>query len=243
MSSGHFCKTGYRFLAAAAVVLFHGAAVMLSFYLCFLQGDFLKRECFQYGADQELGISKEELGRVVDEMMAWIRKPDGELQTEVTVDGKSVPFFRDRDLQHLADIADKVSRGRMVCALICPLTAAVVCYLVKKGRGRTLCRAYLLSLAAVLLTAGGIGIWLMADPVGFIRAFHRLFFRNGLWILNPATDMLIHLFPESLFQDGGIRLAAELGLFHLLAAALAVGMLVRKKGEKLPHKKSMKHKN
>ena len=215
----------YRLLAAAAVVFFHGTAVLLSFYLCFFQGDFLKREVVRYGVDEKLGISQEDLGRVVEEMMAWLKSPDGDLQVEVTVDQTAVSFFRERDLLHLADIAGMVHRGRIACAVLCSLIAASVFFLIRKGRKRTLCKIYLFSWGFLLLAAIGTGLWLLVDLVGFIDTFHRLFFRNGLWILNPATDMLIWLFPAQLFRDGAIRLGIALAAMHSLAVGFAVRAL------------------
>lgn len=219
----------YRLLAAATVIFFHGTAVLLSFYLCFFQGDFLKREVFQYGVDEKLGISQEDLGRVVEEMMAWLKAPDGDLQVEVTVDQTAVSFFQERDLLHLADIAGMVHWGRTACAVLCPLIAASVFFLLRKGRKRTLGKVYLFSWGFLFLAAVGTGVWLLVDLVGFIDTFHRLFFRNGLWILNPATDMLIWLFPAQLFRDGAIRLGIALAAVHTVAVGFAVWTLVGKK--------------
>lgn len=223
----NFC----RLLAAAAVVFFHGTAVALSFYLCFFQGNFLKRETFQYKVAEKLGISEGELGRVVEEMMAWLKSPNGDLQVEVTVNQTPVSFFRERDLQHLADIAEMVHRGRIICAVLCPLTAVSVFFLIRKRREKTLCKIYLFSWGILLLTAVGIGVWLLVDLVGFIDTFHRIFFRNGLWILNPATDMLIWLFPASLFRDGAIRLGIALAAVHIPVVSLSVWTLRGKRSE------------
>ena len=219
----------YRLLAAATVVFFHGTAVLLSFYLCFFQGDFLKQEVFRYGVDKKLGISEEELGRVVEEMMAWLKAPSGDLQVEVTVDQKVVSFFRERDLLHLADIAGMVHWGRNACAVLCFLTITGVFFLLRKGRKKTLGKIYLFSWGFLLLAAIGIGLWLLVDLVGFIDTFHRIFFRNGLWILNPATDMLIWLFPEQIFRDGAVRLGIALAAVHTLAVGFAVWALAEKK--------------
>lgn len=179
--------------------------------------------------DEKLGISVEELGCVVEEMMTWLKSPEGDLQVEVTVDQTVVPFFRERDLQHLADIAGMVHHGRIACAVLCPSIAAGVFFLIRKGRKKTLGRAYLFSWGFLLLAAMGIGLWLLVDPVGLIDTFHRIFFRNELWILNPVTDKLIWLFPVPLFQDGAIRLGIALAAVHTLALSFAVWALVGKK--------------
>ena len=38
--------------------------------------------------------------------------------------------------------------------------------------------------------------------------FHKIFFSNNLWILNPDTDRLINIVPEPFFIDTAIRIVA-----------------------------------
>ena len=58
----------------------------------------------------------------------------------------------------------------------------------------------------------------------FFIGFHRLFFRNDLWLLNPQTDMLIALMPTTFFIWYGGELlkrllpVAALGVVAVLAA-------------------------
>ena len=40
----------------------------------------------------------------------------------------------------------------------------------------------------------------------YFTLFHKIFFDNDLWILNPKTDMLINLLPEGFFSDMAVRI-------------------------------------
>ena len=77
----------------------------------------------------------------------------------------------------------------------------------------------------------------MMNAAGFEAVFvglHRLIFTNSNWLLNPATDILIRMMPQALFETalrdvlGQFALAFALAVL-LLAAAYAVvsGMVKR----------------
>ena len=60
-----------------------------------------------------------------------------------------------------------------------------------------------------------LGIWILADFTGFWTTFHQLFFTNDLWLLNPATDLMINLFPEAFFSHLVIRILLWFLAFYL----------------------------
>ena len=64
--------------------------------------------------------------------------------------------------------------------------------------------------------AAGLALWAAVNFDGLFITFHRLAFRNDLWLLNPRTDLLIRLMPETLF--------IRLGLMGL--AVFSAGMAV-----------------
>ena len=76
---------------------------------------------------------------------------------------------------------------------------------------------------AALGAVGAVGL------AGFDSAwedFHRLIFSNDFWLLNPATDHLIQIFPPDFWQSIvfliGLLIAAESALL-ILAAGLYLG--------------------
>ena len=50
-----------------------------------------------------------------------------------------------------------------------------------------------------LLAVTVLAVWAVADFDGLFVLFHHLSFSNDLWLLNPATDMLIRLMPQDFF--------------------------------------------
>ena len=58
----------------------------------------------------------------------------------------------------------------------------------------------------------------------FIR-FHEIFFRTDTWLLNPATDNLIRMFPEAFFFDIFVRIVLTSVVFATIL--LIAGFLIK----------------
>ena len=51
--------------------------------------------------------------------------------------------------------------------------------------------------------------------------FHHIFFRNDLWLLDPNTDILIMMVPETFFFHLVFRILGGFALGYLLCLGLA----------------------
>lgn len=180
------------------------------------------RESEKYQVRNHLSVTVEDLCQVTKEMISYVRGRNGNLDVTVTVDGNSVPFFTDRDKMHLGDIAVMVRQGKIFCAIGLGLVVPGIFFLCRRGSLTVLCRTYLFFWLILLGVAVALGIWIASDLQGFINGFHRMFFKNDLWILNPATDRLIWLFPTRIFQDGAIVWGAWLAGVHIVITAVTV---------------------
>ena len=62
-----------------------------------------------------------------------------------------------------------------------------------------------------------LGLVIAFDFEDFFLQFHLLSFANDFWILNPATDYLIMLFPQGFWFDAALfcALAAAAGALVL----------------------------
>ena len=67
-----------------------------------------------------------------------------------------------------------------------------------------------------------IGI-ISTDFTKYFIVFHKIFFNNDLWVLDPRTDMLINIVPEGFFFDTAARIAL---VFAVIVVMFFVGNLV-----------------
>ena len=61
------------------------------------------------------------------------------------------------------------------------------------------------------------------DFTKYFIVFHKIFFNNDLWVLDPRTDMLINIVPEGFFFDTAARIAL---VFAGIVMVFFVGNLV-----------------
>ena len=80
--------------------------------------------------------------------------------------------------------------------------------------------------AFALVTVLAVFVLLAWRHLGFeaiFIGFHRLAFTNDLWLMNPATDLIIRLMPTGFF----VRYALSIGGGWLLAEAVAAWIASR----------------
>lgn len=141
------------------------------------------------------------------------------------VDGELRPAFNEKEMTHLADCFDLFALLRKVRRRLIPWAVLLIvggAYLLRDRRRIRRCAA--LSPLILLIPLGAFAAWAIADFEGAFTFFHRVLFRNDLWLLDPRTDLLIRICPQSMFEDMGRRIALR-GLAILAGVpALAAGL-------------------
>ena len=133
---------------------------------------------------------------------------------------RRIDCFHDYEQQHMADCRALFILDRAVMAastlLLIPLGLAA--WALRPFRA-WLAAGFRDGCGAALMAALALAAWGAADFDSLFVLFHRLSFDNGLWLLNPQTDLLIRLMPTPLF----VGYAAILGGTGLGALMLMGG--------------------
>lgn len=172
---------------------------------------YYEKEYTKYQVLEDLPeMTMEDLLAVTDEMMEYLRGDREDLHVFTTMGGEYREFFNAREIAHMEDV-----RGLFLCGLtirrtaFCILIACVIFLIVSKANllaviPKTIC----LGMGAVFLAAGVLGGIIATDFNKYFILFHHIFFDNDLWLLDPATDMLINIVPEPFFMDTAFRILA-----------------------------------
>jgi len=183
----------------------------------------------QFGAVAETGIERGQLLRSSAELRDYFNNGQERVAIRVERGTRQELLFNPRETDHLKDVK---SRFRLVSRLqefsiifVLAYVAAVVLW-AKEISTRRLAVYVGVGAGIALLVVGVLGAVGMAGFEGAWTDFHRLMFSNDYWLLNPATDHLIQMFPpefwESMVFFVGLLAAAESALL-LLAAGLYIG--------------------
>ena len=136
--------------------------------------------------------------------------------------------FHDYELIHMADCRGLIRLDGWVClgSLLAAAVCALMLYRRRKEGLREAFRGGSAALWGLSMAAAGLLLWAAVSFDGLFLTFHRLAFRNDLWLLNPRTDLLIRLMPQEMFVDLGLK---GLGAFGAgMALMLAAGLWIRR---------------
>ena len=205
-----------------------GKALMAAGFLVLLLAFFLLR-IHIVGTDWRLyrklqiryGVQEENL-EALDQALSEYLKGD---ETALL----STNAFGAKELLHMQDVFALFVLLRQVTAALFAAAAILLgagIGLHGSGRLRACEASAKLGSLLLLLVMGVLGIWAWRDFTGLFHAFHRLLFRNELWLLNPQTDLLIRICPEGMFLD---MLARILGDTLLFAVCLPLSFAIPEK--------------
>ena len=149
-------------------------------------------------------------------------------------------LFNVKEKTHMVDVKALFVLGKDInTAIFIILVLIMIFYLAYDRNGM---KKHFMKYCAVTLSII-LGVWIIIallaiiDFSSFWTTFHKIFFTNDLWILNPRTDLLIRMMPQRFF----IRIVIHI-LMRFLAAYIAVigicmaghRLLNKKKKEILP---------
>lgn len=175
---------------------------------------YYEKEYEKYQVTDAVSMEMDDLLFVTQEMMAYLRGDRADLHVPTVVDGQSRDFFNEREIAHMEDVRG-LFLGAIAIRRICLIGIAVGLGLLvllkvdlKRVLPRTVCAGTLLFFA---IAAGLAGV-IATDFSKYFVVFHEIFFNNDLWILDPATDLLINIVPEPFFADTAARIGITFGL-------------------------------
>lgn len=180
---------------------------------------YYENEYTRYQVADDVHMEMDDLLYVTDEMMAYLRGSRDDLNIDTVVDGTPREFFNAREKAHMADVRNLFLGGLALRRLCLFLAAASVALLalfkvpLKHLLPRMLCAGTVLFLGVTALLAGIIS----TDFTKYFIIFHKIFFTNDLWQLDPRTDLLINIVPEPFFMDTAARIGIT---FCLMTSAL-----------------------
>ena len=213
------------FTVLAAVLLLFS---MLFFALKITMNDrtWYLNEYTRLGTAKSIGMSNTD---VTDALMRLIDYMEGRvdsIQLKVKVNGKSVKMYNERETEHMLDVRTLYQGAQRAAVLALP-AAAVLCLfaalLTRRGERLTLfTRGYLVGAGIFAAVVIALGIFALFDFTTFWTMFHKVFFTNDLWLLDPATDRMILICPEQMFYD----LVMRFGGRFLIAAGVLLAVCV-----------------
>lgn len=200
--------SGMRILPAIASVGFVLAVPILLFTtnIRFLASDtgYLEGGLRRHDAAENTGIALNELDYAVGAIVRYFEDDADTLRILVFTGGQETALFSEDETLHMEDVkglmrtifrANEVALGFALAYV-----AATVLWAGERS-GRTLAKETLAAVGAGALVGVAVGIVALVGFDGAWNQLHEVLFTNDLWLLDPRTDRLIQMFPETFWAE------------------------------------------
>lgn len=179
------------------------------------------------------GISEADLIRLDEALSQCLRGKEKALYLSCEVFGAVQPAFNPKELIHMEDCRQLFMLLRTViraASILGPLFLTLGCVLLR-GERRKIRLAACLAPLLIAVPLGLFAAWAALDFDAAFTLFHELLFTNELWLLNPATDLLIRICPASMFMAMGARIAGMALAWAVFVPALTAALTHQKRRE------------
>lgn len=208
------------------IVLVLSALQLTAFNLDFYREQYAHRDTAAY-----IGVSQNDLLTVTQVLLDYTSGVRDDMNVSVEVDGILEPYYNQREIDHMIDVRNlylNVLQIRNILALFAVFNLAALMVFKRKLVVKELQFGLTwvsVALGTVLLVIGSFAV---INFDAFWTAFHKVFFSNDLWLLDPNTDRLINMVPEGFFIDLIVMIATHFGL--ALLSIFTVLQAIKDKG-------------
>lgn len=187
----------------------------------------------KYNVLADLEMEMEDVMKVTEEMMAYLRGNREDLVVDTFVDGEAREFFNEREKAHMVDVQNLFIGGLWIRrgAILVLIIAVAILWKTEADWKRILPKAFLISIGSFIAITIGAGLLFMTDFTKYFTLFHELFFTNDLWLLDPATDLLIRMLPEGFFMDMVVRIGIIFLILMAIVLIISIAMLKCRKNK------------
>lgn len=217
----------FKIFGIIAGLLFLAAIVVLSVQVCAFDKNFYAAEYARLNTARSIGITEKGLNSATDTLLDYLCGERDDLSVTAPIGGEVREVFNGREKDHMVDVRElyRIALGVMYVGIIA--FAALLSTALIKKKVADFAGGYIWANVVFLSIVAAIGVWAVLDFPTFWTTFHKIFFTNDLWILDPRTDILIMMVPGQFFFDLVIKIVLlSVGIIGVL---FTCALIVRKK--------------
>lgn len=170
---------------------------------CFNKG-FYKSQYESLHTAETLGMTQNDLEKSTNALLDYLQDEREDIKVTITLKGTQTEAFNARESAHMTDVKNLYQFALVLRNVAFVLLAASLIYMfvrLKKGMWTIISINYMKTAILAAVFFAMLAGWTFVDFDAFWTTFHKIAFRNDLWLLNPATDLMINLFPAEFFSS------------------------------------------
>lgn len=215
-------------LTTFAIVCFIFGLLVTMFNLAVFNERFFETQYKALNTAESMNMSDEDLMLGTHTLLDYLQNKRDDINVEVVVEGKNVPMFNQKEIDHMVDVKDLFTGLNSLQMAAYVIFIILIVALTITNRMSSLTNSIYRALGVYLFVIGGIALYAFIDFSGFWVIFHKVLFSNDLWLLNPNTDRMINMFPEVFFNRLVIRVMIH---FVIVFVAMYIIAKIREKRE------------
>jgi len=177
-------------------------------------------------------LTNNELDQVSDQIKDYFKNDDEKITINIERN-KSINLFNQREIDHMVDVKNLIKFTLLferISLVIIFFTLIISSYInglkeIQRVLIQIIYKSFIIWSGIILLIISGMVINFNYT----FTLFHKIFFRNDLWILDPRNDYLLILFPERFFLEICIIILLLFTLINFLL--LSVTWILRKRSD------------
>ena len=188
----------------------------------------MKQGFLQYAQTAHLNVPASRYGDYAKAITQYLDGKTETVQVKNAETGAIENDFSDKENAHLSDVRGIVKGLKIIRWAGGGLVIGLLAWLYIKNKAQPAqfladaVRGFALSALFLLLIATVLAVWGAVNFDGLFVTFHKLIFKNNLWLLNPNTDLLMALMPLNFF----IWYAGEMGKSMLPVLGMMLAVIV-----------------
>ena len=169
----------------------------------------------------DIGVSKKDLNQSIRLLLDYLDDKRDDIKGHITWYGVSQETFNEKETSHMVDVKALYQNALKVAKMAFIILGLVVLYFYLNDKTLMfayLSKGFLMAMFTFILMLVFFG-WTW---------FHTIFFSNQLWLLDPNTDFMICMLPETIFYKLVLACVVKVICFMALASVLAIYYMVKK---------------
>ena len=207
---------GWCFIIVCVVFSIKSTALNPNFYIP-------KYEEMELASD--IGVSKKDLNQSIRLLLDYLDDKRDDIKGHITWYGVSQETFNEKETSHMVDVKVLYQNALKVAKMAFIILGLVVLYFYLNDKTLMfayLSKGFLMAMFTFILMLVFFGFWILWTW------FHTIFFSNQLWLLDPNTDFMICMLPETIFYKLVLACVVKVICFMALASVLAIYYMVKK---------------
>jgi len=179
--------------------------------------------------------SQETLDYATDGLVEYIKGNREDLSMVGVINNIESYIFNEKEITHMVDVKNLFNVGKFILVslgIFIVILFVIELIINREAFNYKFFKSVSVTLMAILVVFLLIAAYALFDFHSFWISFHKIFFTNDLYLLNPETDFLIRMMPLQFFIAIMLKIGIRLGIAYLVTLSTFIATHLILKGSK-----------